>query len=81
METNSFVALKMRLVGLLLKESRPLGTTKIEKEMRGKATLYTICLPYGYCFLYRAPVFNHDKSYNTFPRIAVLDELEVLEAE
>ena len=52
----------------------PDGTTQIKKEMRDKATLYTICLPDGYCFLYQAPVFNYDKSYDTFPMIVVSDE-------
>ena len=52
----------------------PDRTTKTKKEIRGRATLYTICLPDGYCFLYRAPVFNYDKSYDTFPMIMVEPE-------
>src|SRR5262249_52123363 len=54
----------------------PDRTRQIKKEMRDKATLYTICLPDGYCFLYQAPVFNYDKSYDTFPVITVPDEAE-----
>jgi hypothetical protein len=54
----------------------PDGTTKTRKETREKAPLYTIRLPDGYCFVYQAPIFNHDKSYDTLPRIAVAEELE-----
>jgi hypothetical protein len=55
----------------------PDGSTKTKQEMEGEATRYIVQLPDGYCFGYRAPVFKHDKSYDTLPKITVLDEEEV----
>jgi hypothetical protein len=52
----------------------PDGTTQTKKEMQGRVTIYTIRLPDGYCFLEQAAIFNHDKSYDTFPRIFIDEE-------
>ncbi len=54
----------------------PDRTRQIKKGMEGIATLYAIHLPDGYQFTYRAPIFNHDKSYHIFPMITVLEEEE-----
>jgi hypothetical protein len=54
----------------------PDGTTKTKTGMRDKATIYTVQLPDGYCFLYRAPVFYRDKSYGSLPMITVLEKQE-----
>ena len=52
----------------------PDGTTKVKKETQGMATVYTVHLPDGYQFLYRTPVFNYNKSYDTLPMITILSE-------
>ena len=52
----------------------PDGTTKIKKETQGMAPIYTVHLPDGYSFLYRTPVFNYNKSYDTLPMITILSE-------
>ncbi len=54
----------------------PDGTVKVKKEMEGIAIVYSIHLPDGYQFIYRSPVFNHDKTYHILPQITVLEEQE-----
>ncbi len=59
----------------------PDGTRQIKEETKEKVTFYTIRLPDGYSFLYRAPVFNFNKSYDILPMITVWGEEELENGE